>query len=158
MYTGKYEVNPEILGRKMSKLSYVASFANGLHLGYLDKVESTREAKLQSKLMIDTSSVAIDFDAGHLDSTINQQSQLNTLGNNSKLNLSVSHRKTRSKLDSIKEANYLSKLQLYDEEHSLANLFQNKTSGHKKDHLKSNSFLLPSIASKRSALLNYQES
>ena len=72
LYTGTYEANPEILGRKISKLSYVASFPHGMTPGYLEKVESTR--KLQSKLMIDTSSVAIDFDAVHLDSTINQQS------------------------------------------------------------------------------------
>ena len=63
-------MNPDILGRKMSKLSYVASFKNGLQPGYLGKVESVREAK--NKLLLDSSSVDIGTNETRMfDTTLN---------------------------------------------------------------------------------------
>ena len=42
---GQYDENPEILGRKMSKLSYNLTRSNGLQPGYLEKVESIRDER-----------------------------------------------------------------------------------------------------------------
>lgn len=63
---GKYESNPEI-GRKMSKLSYVKSFKNGLQPGYLEKVESVKEAK--NKMLLDPSSLEISLDSRIMETT-----------------------------------------------------------------------------------------
>lgn len=63
---GKYESNPDI-GRKMSKLSYVKSFKNGLQPGYLEKVESVKEAK--NKMLLDSSSLEIGLDSRIMETT-----------------------------------------------------------------------------------------
>jgi len=42
---GSYDTNPEIMGRKMSKLSYVLSHKTaGFTPGYLEKVETQRDS------------------------------------------------------------------------------------------------------------------
>ena len=105
---GKYESNPELLGRKMSKLSYVKSFKNGLQPGYLEKVESVREAK--TKLLMDSSSIDITMNQSKILDTSIGNSQFDTLNQSSLQNLSGYHRRTKTKLDSVRAINIMSKM------------------------------------------------
>jgi hypothetical protein len=69
---GSYDANPEIMGRKMSKLSYAISHKSaGFTPGYLEKVETQRESINKQRLILDTSSIAMDLDAVQLESTLN---------------------------------------------------------------------------------------
>jgi hypothetical protein len=146
---GKYESNPE-LSRKMSKLSYVKSFKNGLQPGYLEKVESVREAK--TKMLLDSSSLEIGLDSRIVDSTLGQSQRLDALNQSSIQNLSGYHRRTKTKLDSVRAINITSKMQLFDED-QLQSLRSPAASnkGSKvslldpKARFQANSVLLPSI-------------
>lgn len=147
---GKYESNPE-LGRKMSKLSYIKSFKNGLQPGYLEKVESVREAK--TKMLLDSSSLEIGLDSRVLDSTLGPQSQrLEGFNQSSIQNLSGYHRRTKTKLDSVRALNITSKMQLFDEDQlQTVRSPAASTKGSKvslldpKTRFQANSVLLPSI-------------
>ncbi|TNV81584.1 hypothetical protein FGO68_gene11118 [Halteria grandinella] len=148
---GNYDTNPEIMGRKMSKLSYALSHKSaGFTPGYLEKVETQRESINRQRLMLDTSSIAMDLDAVQLESTLNQHSALaskESLDNNKK-SVRYHHRHQRSQLDSIQQTgSYLSKIALYDDEDTSKLLFLSPQNA--AQNASAQSVLLPSITSRK---------